>query len=175
MKFALLGESGPALELAREISQCDEHQLVAGYEIVNREEFRRVAPEANCNEDWQAVLHGTAANAIIVSKSDTIEDRSDQLHKLAQAGLALIAVHPACEMLDAFQIQMVQTDTQQPIVAYYPGIDHPGVTQLRELIMSDNPATGEITRIEIQRSVESAERKIVPNTSPAMPYSSDDL
>jgi hypothetical protein len=91
---------------------------------------------AEFSEDWEAILHGTVADAVIfagASRSPSpLEDGplswdpDDALRKLVQSRVPTLCLYPTCAMVLAFELLMIQRDTGGVLVPYFPGIAHDG-------------------------------------------------
>src|SRR5262245_23969693 len=112
MRLALLGIDDDALELLQwAVTECN-HELVAAYDVGNRRaDVLAVASRASLDESWEALVLGSAADAVIVGRGGAklagetgiadSERRDDQLRKLVQAAVPMIVVCPACEAIVA--------------------------------------------------------------------------
>src|SRR5687767_5809735 len=132
MRLALLGIDDEALELVRWGVLAEGHQLVAAYDVGSRgEDIAAIAPDAALNEDWESLVLGTRADAVIVARGHAglagqtgiadDERRADQLRKLAQAAVPMLVMCPACEAIVGFEIEMIRRDSRGVIVPYVPG------------------------------------------------------
>ena len=58
----------------------------------------------------------------------------EQLRRLVQAGVPLVLVHPACEMIEAFELEMIRRDTRCVMLPYVRDAEHPAVARLTEQV-----------------------------------------
>ena len=132
MKFALLGIDDELLTLARELTARGEHTIVALYELgEHADAARQLAPDADHKQQWESLLLEDVVEGVLVGRGGSSGDaRADQLKKLVQAKVPLVVVHPACEYIDGYEIEMIRRDVGGIIIPYYPGISDPALDVL---------------------------------------------
>jgi hypothetical protein len=163
MRLALLGADDEALQLVQSAVAGGAHELVAAYDAGPRAaEVTAIAPAAVVSEDWESLVLGTHAQAVIVARglaglasqtgiSDE-ERRADQLRKLAQAAIPLLVICPACESIVGFEIEMIRRDSRGVILPLIPGQHHPSVVELaKSLWAGEGLPVGHIEQIVIER------------------------
>jgi len=163
MKLALLGADEDSLELVRWAVGTGGHELVAAYETGRWEaDVRAIAPRVRTGESWEALVLGSAGEAVIVGLDaigtdqatgvDGAERRADQFRKLAQAATPLIVACPACEAIVGFEIEMIRRDTSSVIVPFVPATDHPAVARLVEIVSwGESSPIGKVEQITLER------------------------
>ena len=145
MKLALLGVDEELLNLVRGTVDGSEYELVAAFDYgPHAANIRAIAPAARVGEDWESLLLGSLADVVIVGRgqaglSDETgiaddERRADQLRKLAQAGVKLVVVHPACEAIVGFELEMIRRDNSGVIVPILPGFNESALQAAEQLI-----------------------------------------
>ncbi len=151
MKFALLGAEPDVLPLLAAIRDSGQHTLVAAYETSDAPELDLNAAfgVSGNNDEWESLLLGSLADAVIVCRCRNQERRADQLRKLTQAAIPLIVVHPVGEAILAFELQMIQQDSGGLIVPYQPELDHPVLNKLCE--HKANSADLHIKQVSVER------------------------
>lgn len=172
MKLALIGPDDESLALVR-WGVGYGHQLVAAYDVGSHAgNVQAIAPSARLGDDWESLLLGTQVDAVIVgrgmagtSASTGIPDderRAEQLRKLAQAAIPMLVVHPACESIIGFEVEMIRRDSRGVIVPYVPSSRHPALSELSSLISrgSDSPL-GAVEQIVFERPLASRSRSAV--------------
>jgi hypothetical protein len=169
MKLALLGIDDDALELARWAVTEGGHELVAAFDAGGRgAEVRDIAPQVHLGESWEALVLGSAAEALIVGRGGAgladetgiadSERRDDQLRKLAQAAVPMIVVCPACEAIVGFEIEMIARDAKCAIIPYIRDAEHPAVRSLADIISwGEGSPLGAIEQVVLER--EQADRR----------------
>jgi hypothetical protein len=123
MKVALLGGDDEVLALARELVAQGE-EFVAVFEPGDAAfELHALAPLAQIGDEWETLLLPGLADVVLVGRAQVNDEvRADQLRKLAQAAVPLVIVHPACEYIIGYEIEMIRKDVGGIIIPYYPGI-----------------------------------------------------
>lgn len=140
--LALLGSSHDALELAHAAARDPRFRVASWYLDAPRDERQLLAaaPQATPLDDWQSLLAGDAVQAVVVSPVDGLPEgqdadiRQEQLRRLAQEGMPLLLIQPACEAILAFELDMIRSDTQRPLLAYTAGEGHPAVAELAAIL-----------------------------------------
>ncbi len=158
MKLALLGIDADVLALAEAAMLGRRHQVVAVYDAGEpNSELRQIAPLARWNDQWESLLLGTIADAVIVASRPADELRADQLRNLVKAGVPLLLVHPACEAIVGYELDMIQRDTGSLLLPYFAGRLHPALIKLAELaggpLNETSPAEiGPVEQLVFERS-----------------------
>jgi predicted dehydrogenase len=168
MKLALLGCDEEALALIRWAVSSGGHEFVAALDIGSHARtLREIAPGVRLDDDWESLLLGTVADAVVVARGQAglarqtgfadDERRAEQLRKFAQAGVPMLVVHPACEAIVGFEIEMIRRDSGGAIVPYVPGQDHPALQELARSVRSGSESPiGRVEQVLFDR--EQAER-----------------
>jgi hypothetical protein len=162
MKLARLGCDEEALEIVRCALAGGQHTLAAAFDAAGYlPQLKTLAPLARCDDEWESLLAGTVAEAVIVARgrldlsSQTgfsgTERRADQLRKLAQAAVPMLVVHPACEMIVGYEVEMIRTASGGVMVPYVPELYHPALAELRLLADGASSPLGDIEQIVFER------------------------
>ncbi len=155
MRFALLGNDPYALELVRAMNDGGEHQLVVAFQTGGLDdELRERAPFATWSDEWEWLLTGEGIDGVIVARGGDPDMRDNQLRKLVQEAVPLLVIHPACEPIVGYELDMIREDTGCVIVPYIPGRLHPVVNRLTEIARGgeDSPI-GPLEQIVFERSM----------------------
>ncbi len=172
MKFALLGCDDEALELVASALAEGNHALVAAYDVAAYQaRLRQLAPLARYNDDWESLLVGSEAEAVIVARGkfdpsaesgfSGDERRADQLRKLAQAAVRMLVVHPACEMIVGYELEMIRADSGGVMLPYVPGLHHPAIAELETLAADETSPLGEVEQVTLERQMADRSRTAV--------------
>jgi predicted dehydrogenase len=161
MKFALLGLDDDSLELARAVSQSDEHELawLCGYEMAAAElveSLRAIARTARVADDWSVLCEPGTVDAVIVARSGDEEARSDALRRLVQQRIPVLAVHPVVDsMLVYYELDMIRRETGCPMMPYLPGRWHPAAQQIAAWLSTGTPSElGTIEQLTLERHMQ---------------------
>jgi predicted dehydrogenase len=136
MKFALLGVDADALELAQWVARSPEHELAWACEVAGAEaQLRAFAPKLQISTFWESLLAGGTADAVIVARGASEEERAEQLRKLVQAAVPMVLSHPANDsMLICYELDMIRRESGCVMLPYVPYRWHAGVRRLAALI-----------------------------------------
>jgi predicted dehydrogenase len=161
MKFALLGADEATVSIAEYLAGHADHELVAVYEPGMLEgRLSAIAPAA-VRWSWEALLHEPVADAVIVAAGPE-DQRSEQLRALAKAGVAMLIAWPTCDVVTAYELEMIRRDTQSPLMAYIPGRLHPAVMRLAEMARQDAASPiGRIEQAAFERASKDRDRRSV--------------
>lgn len=150
MNFALLDIDEDVIALARQIAESAEHSISS---YCHAGEFtavvQRIAPYATALPEWEALLVESDNDCVIVGRADHVEARADKIKKLVQEKVPLIVVHPACEAIVGYEIEMIRRDVGSPIVPYYPGIGSQTTQSLAAAISAER--LGVVEQVTIER------------------------
>jgi hypothetical protein len=173
MKLALLGADDDSLNLVRWAVTQGDHELVAAYDSgLRTNELRELAPHLRTTQSWEELILASVADAVIVGRGgkelveqtgiDHLERRADQLRKLTQAAVPMIAVCPACEAIIGFEIEMIRRDTKALILPYVPLGSHPVIDMLSEWVLqADESPIGTVEQIVLEREQTDRKRETV--------------
>ncbi|MFN0021838.1 MAG: hypothetical protein ACKVP0_26630 [Pirellulaceae bacterium] len=164
MKLALLGCDDETLALIRGAIAAGDHALVAAFDTAeHRQQVQSLSPHARLNEDWEALLLGTLADVVIVARGRldpsrstgfaADERRNDQLRKLVQAAVPLIVIHPGCEAIVGFELDMIRGDSGGIILPFVPGQNHAAIHALK-----GTASVGPVEQILMERQMTSRTR-----------------
>ncbi len=109
----------------------------AGRKISNRAEFDKAT--TNC-----VTVFGTG---------NDLSDRESLLRDLARDSAPIATIHPVCSAIFAAELDMIQRDTNAPIVPLHPACFHPAIDFLADACQSwssDSPI-GKIEQIVVER------------------------
>ena len=157
MRIAMIGSDDDTLAIARAADRHPSHALVGVYQAREHvAELRSLLPaDGTWDEGWEALLHDDHVDAVIVAGNDRGTDRDQQLRKLVQAGIPLLVIHPACEAIVAFELDMIRQDTRCVLIPYRPWRWHPALLQLVDSAPLDGvPALGRIEQVTLDREMQ---------------------
>ena len=164
MKVVVVAPCEASWRLAHRLQQQPLHEVAAIYAYERDATWQATGGEDNLSAiiRWHvppADLNGI--DAVIVG-AGRWPDRDLQLRELAQTGIPLIVLHPACEALMAFELDMIQRATESILFPFHPDASHPVWGELKQWV--DNPdATplGPVEQIVVERQDEQRTRENV--------------
>jgi myo-inositol 2-dehydrogenase/D-chiro-inositol 1-dehydrogenase len=132
MRFALLGVDVDTLPLAEAIAGTGQHQIVWYSESDTMgAALSRLAPAAEPAADWESLLTGQVADAVVVGRAENEDLRADQLRKLVTAAIPLLIAHPAhSSMLVCYELEMIRQSSGCPILPYHGARFSPALARL---------------------------------------------
>jgi predicted dehydrogenase len=154
MKFALLGVDDTTAALARFLATQPAHAITAVYGVeADAPWLAALSPTTQPADSWEALLHDPLADAVIVA-SGPAEERAEQLGKLVRASVPLLVCSPTCDVVTAYELEMIRRDTQAPLVPLIPGRLHPAILRLLELVnQGEQGPLGQIEQAVVERSL----------------------
>jgi len=150
MKFSILGLTDTSRPLADAIIAHPLHEISCIHSA-DPKLLQQCYPGIAFDPNWESVLHNIESDIAIVSDSVDTGQSEDRLRRLIQAELPVIAVQPYINLLTAFEMAMIQTQTGSPLFCYTPADLHPTASTIRNWI--NDPVTspiGPISQISIQ-------------------------
>jgi predicted dehydrogenase len=160
MRFALLGADPDALDLARAVAGGGEHTLVSAHDLGDgRALVGRELSGVRIVEHWEGLLAGEV-DAVIVARAADDDLRAEQLRKLVQAAVPLIVSHPVHDsMLVYYELEMIREESHAIVYPYVPGLGHPALAKIGELI--ETTAIGRLEQVLIERALSARDRRRV--------------
>ncbi len=160
MKFALLGVDDDALRVARALCRSAAHQLSVAFEAEPRlAEIRTFAPRVSAGDAWESLLALAEIEAVVVARADDQQLRDEQLRKLVQEGLPLVVMHPICDTLVAYELEMIRQEAAGTIVPYLPGQGHGALAELAAAIeQGDKSPLGAVEQVLVARHLRVRDR-----------------
>jgi hypothetical protein len=129
---------------------------------------RTLAPATPQHDNWEALLLEGIADVVVLASAPTDGDqpdgvavderRADQIRKLMQEGVPILAVHPCCDSLLAYEVDMAIRDQGRIVVPYLPGVEHPVFEQMLDLTTAEASPLGTVEQIVFERSLVDRER-----------------
>lgn len=140
MRLALLGSDHEIQTLLRELPADSGHTIVAAFDAnENTLPLGALLPHVERGDNWESLLVRDDIDLVIVAGPGTLRPttdgmdpqvrRVDQLKKLAQAGVNLLVSHPAADLLDAYEIEMLRREGGRALAAWVPRMYHPAWEQ----------------------------------------------
>ena len=171
MQLALLGCDDEALALVASAVDSGRHALVAAYDAAGHvPRLRVIAPRARFNDDWESLFVDSGIDAVIVARGrldpsgesgfSADERRVDQLRKLAQEAVPMLVIHPACEMIVGYELEMIRAERGGVMQPFVPGLDHPAAGEFAALAAGESPL-GQIEQILFERQMTDRSRGAV--------------
>ncbi len=146
MKFALIGYNEETPPLIQALLDRG-HQLTHTYDA---EGISQNLASGAIECEWQALIGSGIDAAVVVArrKSEPV-DQSNVLRHLAQMPVALLMVHPVCESITGFELDMIRRDTHAVMASYFPAAAHPALQVMRKFIEEAEP--GAIDEVAVER------------------------
>ncbi|MFV2066651.1 MAG: hypothetical protein ACC645_06685, partial [Pirellulales bacterium] len=154
MKFALLGDTPDLLKLAKAALRAG-HTLTSVVEagMIGRE-LQRVAPQATRDASWHGLLDPQWVDAVFVAPAEDEDRRAEQLRRLVQAGVALLAVHPLSDsMLLYYELEMIRRESHGLLTPYLADAWHPAIDGLTEIVARRGSEFGDVEQVTFERAM----------------------
>lgn len=153
MRLALIGMDDITVPLLRAIAASADHVLVAVSDAPEyRSPLRQSLPASAIEEPWEGLLERSDVDATIVATGPDQALRDEQLRRLVRAGMPLLVVHPACDVMVAYEIEMIRRDTGGVIVPFTGTWWHPGFDRLADWSrQASDPGSGNLEQVIFER------------------------
>jgi predicted dehydrogenase len=130
MNFVILGNGAEELSWARWLYEQNDHRLTAAFPGFSDPSLSGIATAS----DLDGALAQPGIDAAIVG--GPIELRGESLRRAAAEGLAIICLHPAGDDSEAYyQVSLSRAETGAVIVPDLPLRLHPGVEEIRQVMV----------------------------------------
>ncbi|MBL8799240.1 MAG: hypothetical protein JNM56_35465, partial [Planctomycetia bacterium] len=156
MKLALLGDDAETLHAARAVAASGQHALVwiCDCDPAAAKDLVRLAPTAKWTGDWESLLSGQVADAVLVGRGPDQERRADQLRKLVQAGVPTVVVHPAVDsMLVYYELEMIREQVGGKLVPLLTSRRRAAVVHALECLSTGESALGPVEQLALERQM----------------------
>ncbi len=157
IRIATLGQDPALAELSVAAERSEYFQNVGCFDASSDNDRGAIVDDHRDEESWEVLLSNTVAEWVAVSSmpSDAAAAirRAEQLKRLIQAGVSLILVHPPCDMLLAYELEMHRGDGGARILPYCPTMDHPELQALCAAVANDDAPFGEVEQCLFERRV----------------------
>ncbi len=126
LKVASLGEDPLLLELLEAVVLRSDCRWLASAEAGERIRQRAAqqVPTVALWDDWEQLASSDQVDLVLVSSRPHSEEsatrRAAALRRLFQNHVPLVLVHPGCEMILAYELEMIRRDTGTRVFAYTP-------------------------------------------------------
>lgn len=164
MKFALLGSDPQTLALADAALAAGAHEVVC---IVADQRQQAAAlrprfPSAEITDDWRRLFHGSA-DAAIVGRAPSDDERLDPLRLLVQSGTPLLLSHPVHQsLLVYYELDMHRQESRCFLLPYLPARFFPAVARLRQLASGGEASSiGALEQVALERAAADRSRRHV--------------
>lgn len=163
MRWALLGDDDEAIQLALAARQEPDCQSLVAIEIGDLASFRQRLPGVEVRTDWEELLSGKTADAVILGPGNDDERRGEQAVRLAQAGVPMLVVHPlVLTSMTLFQLDMIRAETGAVLMPWAGYHGHPAFEQLAAWLAGGPDSSARpIEQIIFERSMLDRDRRSV--------------
>jgi predicted dehydrogenase len=171
IRLALLGVDAQTLEIARAAIDSASFELVGHCEADTCPDADVAAalasqfPRLRAIETWESLLTGQLADVVVVARSKYEDLRAEQLRKLIQTSVPVLASQPVQDsMLVYYELDMIRRDTNSLVMPYLPERSHPAVQIVHSLVaQASNSPLGAVQQVIFQRRQSSPEKRAVAN------------
>jgi hypothetical protein len=153
MRFALIGMDDLSRRLVHAMAHSAEHSLVAAWLTPDEtQQLGGLNPGIAQPEDWESLLARRDVDAVIVAPGRDASLREEQLKRFVQDAITVVVVHPACDVMFAYELEMMRREAGGIIIPIALDWWHPGVTRLVDWLRlaSDH---GGVEQLTFQRSL----------------------
>ncbi len=111
----------------------------------------KIRPIAN----WEDLLDNSQIDAVIVARGTDQDLRAEQLRKLIQVEMPVLASHPVVDsMLVYYELDMIRRETDAPVVPELAQRQHPAIGTLAEFVRQGEASPiGKVEHLTIERCV----------------------
>jgi hypothetical protein len=157
MRLAVIGRDRYIDQLVFAARKREDIQVVLFYPDSPGDQL----PGVSATEGWESLAAETDVDAVLVAaaKETTRERRAEQLRMLIQMDLSLLVVHPGCEAIVAFEIEMQAEAESVRLITYQPWASHPVWDSVANCIR--NPGSlGSVSQVVLERRLERDDHQI---------------
>lgn len=160
IRTVTIGCDAPLLELVEAAADHVDFHFLGSFGLPDEADpiadaLRRRATARFNTDDWRVLLSESVADLVIVGSRQTMPaDESDEvLRRLFQTTMMIVPIHPPCEMLLAYELEMIRTDSRCAVYPYIPWEHHPEVARLISATSPQGAFSGRIDQLIWHRTV----------------------
>lgn len=156
MLILILGADAKTILLLDTLTHTGESLHVVGWfdsDAVG-DELALQCPQGNrfaSAEEFAQAVTGDAT--VVVGPSGDESKKEKLLRELARDGIPLILQQPVCSGIFAVEMDMIQRDTEAPMVPYYPAAHHPVFARMAQWTRGDTSPVGSIEQVVMERAL----------------------
>ncbi len=123
MRLAVVGRDRQIDQLVRTAQEENGFDVVVFYPDAPGDRL----PGVVARDGWESLTVEPNIDGILIASAtrETEARRADQLRTLIHAGTPLLVVHPACEAIVSFELEMQAEAEEVRLLTYRPWADHP--------------------------------------------------
>lgn len=164
MRLALLGLDDDVIAIAKVAATSTAYEVVRI--ACSAEQLliaRRELPQIEWLSNWEALLDRSSIDAVLVARTDNEDLLAEQLRKLVQADIPVLASHPVgLSMLASYELEMVRSEAGGLMVPYLPHRFAQPIRLLSEAIQQgDTSGIGSLEQVTLERSMPDRSRSSV--------------
>ena len=156
MLLLILGADERTISVIQSLRRRAESVRVVGWfesDLVG-DQLAQDCPEGNRIGSAEAFVETvTTETTVVVGPSSTVDDREQLLRELARDGIPLILQQPVCSGILAVELDMIQRDTDAPMVPYHPPSHHAVIARLAQWTRSEDSPVGRIEQVVMERAM----------------------
>jgi myo-inositol 2-dehydrogenase/D-chiro-inositol 1-dehydrogenase len=155
MRIALLGWDQTAGVFLAQLAGIPQHDVSRACDLgSDADAFQRQFPHVLIESSWEGMLTGNDADIVFVARGEDDELRYDQIKKLLQEDMAVVASHPIHESsLIYYELELVREERNGVLLPYPTGRDHPLVDRLTEWLRDQQSGPGTVEQAVFQRGM----------------------
>ncbi|MGE0760298.1 MAG: hypothetical protein AB7O38_25010, partial [Pirellulaceae bacterium] len=138
MRLAFYGTDALFPALARKLAEGPDELVAAAQAGSLVDAIRASFPAVRVESQWDGLLAQGTLDAVIYAPPPAESMDDEPLRRLAQTGIPLLVLHPACDVMLAYEIELIRRDAGAIVVPGAPEWSHPAWQWLREWALSPN-------------------------------------
>jgi predicted dehydrogenase len=168
IRVALLGADESTFELLRAVLESPRFELAGLCEIApaalsSAEDLAPLLLKLRAFPSWELLLETGQVDAVIVSRGDDQDLRTEQLRKLVQVAQPALISHPIVDsMLVYYELDMIRRDTNSVLVPELADRLHPAMQALAEIVrQGESSPIGKVEHLVMERCLATPNKRLV--------------
>lgn len=151
MKLLLLGASPASLSLTNALHHAGHR--VDGWILSDDVDSRlyELFPSARRFSSVDEFERAAGEALIIVSSGGEPQPKENILRNLARDGVPMVLVQPACSAIFAIELDMIQRDTEAPMIPVHAAALHPALDRLHRWLGESDLPIGKVEQVVFER------------------------
>ena len=155
MNIALFGADGQSISLVQSMTATGRNVVCFACDIPSAfiTAVEELFPNGIEARPWELLLDTSQFDVVVVAPSDDVDRRARQLPKLVQVGVPMILLHPACESIVGYELEMIRKDAGGVLIPVSPGVYHPAMFRLEQLARAPSGELGRVQQLTFDREL----------------------
>ena len=155
MNLLLLGVNEAMLSLLQTMAHSDRFRVLGWYQSLDsQEQLRALFPAGRRINDEEEFSRTSVNSVVVVAGGGDDAIREGLLRDLARDSVPLVLLQPACSAIMSVELDMIQRDTNAPMIPIHLDAMQPGIAYLASVARNSESSIGRLQQIVMERATD---------------------